>query len=242
MRKIDLNKEKIYENSKQFSPDVRSAQSKFYWANEPNIFLHDNLTFELINNKDVLEIGCSSGTNAAIYIKSCVSYTGIDISDEAINIANSKFKQNEVTFFCSDAHILSFRANTFDCVIVNSLLHHMDLAVVLKEIHRVLKTDGLLIFREPLGTNVLFNLYRFLTPSARTVDEMPLNFSDLKIIDKHFIPVRVEYFGFLSILSAFFKSHRLRSILINMDLLLSKTPIKFFFWQISGVLRKKNNF
>ena len=44
----------------------------------------------------------------------------------------------------------------FDCVVVNSLLHHLDLLKSFKrEIHRVLK-NGILIFREPLGTKSFF--------------------------------------------------------------------------------------
>ena len=48
----------------------------------------------------------------------------------------------------------------FDFVIVNGLLHHLDLLTTLKEIHRV---QMILIFREPLGTNPLFQIYRKFT-------------------------------------------------------------------------------
>ena len=76
---------------------------------------------------------------------------------------------------CVDAHNIPIEDTSFDCVIVNSLLHHLDLKKALKEIHRVTKKDGYLIFKEPLGTNIFFQIYRKLTPNARTPDEKPFH-------------------------------------------------------------------
>jgi len=100
---------------------------------------------------------------------------------------------------------------------------------VLSEIARVLKVGGQLCAREPLGTNPAFTLYRALTPKSRTVDERPFNFSDLKIIPTLFTEDRVEYFGFLSILSAFPGKTSLRGLLVAIDRVIAKTPVKYFF-------------
>ena len=86
----------------------------------------------------VLEIGCSNGLAATKYSKYFHSYLGIDISDMAIKKAKS-LKLKNAEFICTDAHLLPIEKNTFDCVIVNSLLHHLDLAKSLSEINRVLK-------------------------------------------------------------------------------------------------------
>ena len=43
----------------------------------------------------------------------------------------------------------------------------------LDEIFRILKSNGTLIFIEPLGTNPIINLYRKLTPKSRSKDEHP---------------------------------------------------------------------
>lgn len=120
-------------------------------------------------------------------------------------------------------------------MIVNSLIHHLNLESTFAEIDRVLKTTGKLIFREPLGTNPRFQIYRFLTPKARTDDERPFTFSDIRLMESYFAFSEVRWLGFLVILEAFVKSERLRGLLTRSDDALARTPLKFAFWQFSGV-------
>ena len=173
MRKIDLEAERLYENRKAVGESPRAAQSKFYWATEIQTTEHDELTFKEISGKVVLEVGCASGADALVYSEFVSSYMGVDISDEAISNCR-KLGIDNAEFYCTDGHKLPVDDEAVDCVIVNSLLHHMDLTTAFTEIRRVLRTGGTLIFREPLGTNPFFQLYRLLTPSARTVDELSL--------------------------------------------------------------------
>lgn len=238
MRKIDLREERLFENKKQLNKNIRQIQSKFYWAVEIPSKQHDLITFEKIKNKKLLEVGCSDGLAATKYSKYFYTYLGIDISDKAINKAKS-LKLKNAEFICTDAHLLPMEKETFDCVIVNSLLHHLDLEKSLSEIYRVLKKDGYLIFREPLGTNPFFQLYRFLTPTARTSEEKPFDFNDIKIMKSYFHLKNIQYFGFLNIFSAYLRSKFLRKILSLIDYYLSKTFLKFFFWQFSGFIKKR---
>ncbi len=239
MRKINLANEKNFENRKSLGEDIRNAQSKYYWATQIPTDAHKAATLSEITDKNVLEIGCSSGYDAKIYADHVKSFIGVDISNEAIRIAQGlKLKNSE--FFCTDGHNLPVPDFSMDCVIVSSLLHHLDLDQSLAEISRVLKDDGILIFREPLGTNPFFQLYRFFSPSARTADERPFTFNDLSIMNKYFTLNDVRWFGFTSIISAFIKSQQLRDCLTDFDELLSKTPLKFFYWQFSGFAKKKS--
>ena len=50
----------------------------------------------------------------------------------------------------------------------------------------------------------------------------------------------IQWFGFLNILSAFIKNKFIRLFLSNIDKVLSYTILKYFFWQISGILEKNN--
>ena len=118
-------------------------------------------------------------------------------------------------------------------------MHHLDLEKAFSETCRVLRKDGVLIFREPLGTNPLFQLYRALTPSARTDDERPFTFKDLSLMRSSFHFELVEWYGFLSVLSAFTGSDGIRSLLTGVDNALSRTPLKYLFWQFSGIARVK---
>ena len=122
---------------------------------------------------------------------------------------------------------------------MNSLLHHLDLEVSLEEISRVLKPDGKLLFREPLGTNPVFQLYRYFTPKARTSGERPFTFEDLELFKSRFHFEDVSWFGFSNILSAFLRVEWLRFALSKSDSLFSKTPLKYLYWQFAGVARKK---
>lgn len=237
-RKIDLKSERIFENRKVAGENIRAKQSKYYWATAPVINEFNSKTFLAIRNKSALEIGCSDGTMAAEYSRFCDSFTGVDISDVGIEKARSRKLLNAEFQIC-DAHKLPFDNATFDVVIVNSLLHHLDLNVVLKEIARVLKEDGILCAREPLGINPIFSTYRTLTPKARTVDEQPFTFSDFKLISTLFRVKEVKFFGLLSIFSAFFSFELIRKILTSVDAVIGTTPLKYFFWQFYGFYSKK---
>ena len=238
MRHIDLESERLFENAKALGGDARASQSKFYWSTALETKRHSETVFNRIKNKTVLEIGCASGSDAVFYCKFAAQYIGVDISDEAIRNSKSKMLEN-ANFICNDGHELPVKDKTVDCVIVNSLLHHMDLEKISSEIIRVLKDGGELLFREPLGTNPVFQLYRRLTPKARTIDERPFSFEDLRVMQRHFEFESVIWYGFLSLISAYIRINSIRMLLTNLDRLLSKTPLKFFFWQLAGVARKK---
>lgn len=237
MRRIDLKAEAQFENDKALGGDKRKRQSKFYWATALETDSHAVRVNNYIQGKVVLEIGCASGNDANSYCKFAKSYTGIDISDEAIKNCEARDIKN-AEFLCTDGHKIPLGDKTFDCVIVNSLLHHMDLKATFIEISRVLKDDGKLLFREPLGTNPIFQIYRYITPSARTVDERPFTFKDLSLMREYFELEDVTWFGFLSIVSAFIKVPILRNGLSRIDRTLSKTPFRYLYWQFAGLARK----
>lgn len=240
MRQINLDEERKFENRKASGEAVRSAQTKFYWATALCEERHKLRTFNAITEKNILEIGCASGYDAVAYSKYAANYIGVDISNVAIDNCKALCIPN-ATFHCVDGHRLPAASNSIDCVIVNSLLHHLDLKTAFIEIIRVLKSDGVLIFREPLGTNPLFWFYRKMTPEARTTDERPFTFSDLQLMRAHFNFDGVEWYGFISIISAYSKSLNLRKWLTTIDKLLSYTPIKYLFWQFCGVVTLNNN-
>lgn len=239
MRKIDLEGERRYQNSKADGENPRAKQAKYSWAIELETDRHTGMTIERVRDRRVLEIGCASGYFAEKLAASASTYVGIDISDKAIEAAAALGIGNAV-FLCGDGHRIPFPDGDFDCVVVNALLHHLDLASALDEISRLLREGGALIFREPLGINQIFQLYRRFTPSARTPDERPFTWADLKLFRSKFKPEIVRYAGLLGIASAFTGSKAVRSVLSAVDRVLSVTPLKYLFWQISGVAVKRS--
>jgi len=94
--------------------------------------------------------------------------------------AASRFPGFHPHFYLMDAHRLSFADRSFDVVFGSGILHHLDWPTCLNEINRVLKDDGILVFKEPLGSNPVSKVIRRFTPHARTADEQPLRRQEIK--------------------------------------------------------------
>lgn len=106
--------------------------------------------------------------------------------------------RNEPEFHLMDAHALAFDDDTFDVVYGSAILHHLDLPVALREIRRVLRPGGTVVFSEPLDVNPIAKLIRLLTPGARTVDERPFRRRELAMLRDHFDGT-LEFYQFLSV-------------------------------------------
>jgi 2-polyprenyl-3-methyl-5-hydroxy-6-metoxy-1,4-benzoquinol methylase len=93
----------------------------------------------------VLEIGCGIGTDGAQFARAGADYTGIDLTEAAIDLARSRFAVSGLKgeFRVSDAEELDFADDTFDIVYSHGVLHHTpDIEAAVSEIHRVLKPGG----------------------------------------------------------------------------------------------------
>src|SRR6266550_802489 len=92
----------------------------------------------------VLEIGCGLGTDGAQFAKAGADYTGVDLTDAAIDLARRRFEvfglRGELRM--ADAESLDFPDESFDLVYSHGVLHHTpDIARAVSEIHRVLKPE-----------------------------------------------------------------------------------------------------
>ena len=93
----------------------------------------------------VLEIGCGLGTDGAQFVKAGAYYTGVDLTDAAVDLARKRFGLFEVSgvLRVADAEGLDFPDESFDLVYSHGVLHHTpDIARAVSEIHRVLKPEG----------------------------------------------------------------------------------------------------
>lgn len=101
--------------------------------------------FDQTKNLRVLEIGCGLGTDGAQFAKAGADYTGIDLTEAAVELAQKRFELFNLpgTFQVADAEGLDFPDNTFDLVYSHGVLHHTpNTAGAIKEVHRVLKPGG----------------------------------------------------------------------------------------------------
>jgi len=93
----------------------------------------------------VLEIGCGLGTDGAQFAKAGANYTGVDLTEAAVELARRRFELSGLpgTFRTADAEQLDFPDESFDIVYSHGVLHHTpDIASAVREVHRVLRPRG----------------------------------------------------------------------------------------------------
>ena len=101
--------------------------------------------FNKTKNLRVLEVGCGLGTDGAQFAKAGADYTGIDLTQAAVDLARRRFELFNLpgTFRIADAEGLDFPDNSFDLVYSHGVLHHTpDTPGAIREIHRVLRPGG----------------------------------------------------------------------------------------------------
>ncbi len=169
----------------------------------------DNWIITNSEKKVVLDLACGSGEMTLL---SALSGSLLSIGTELAPLsvqANNELKDKvngNLFFILDDVENMSLPSDSVDVVICSGMLHHVDLNRAIPEIARVLKTNGKILAIEALKYNPVFNLYRKLTPGARTHWEAAhiLGLKEVNFINKY-IPLRkVRYWQLFSILAIFF--------------------------------------
>jgi len=130
--------------------DAPPGSRRFYELVEEHRYTkewHIPVAADFADAKDlaVLEVGCGLGTDGAQFAKAGARYTGIDLTDAAVELAKRRFELFDLpgTFRVADAERLDFPDNSFDIVYSHGVLHHTpDTPTAVREIHRVLRPGG----------------------------------------------------------------------------------------------------
>jgi len=77
----------------------------------------------------VLDVGCGPGTNAPHFAHA--DYLGVDINPQYVADATRRYHRS---FLAADITTYQVTGEPFDCILVNSFLHHVDL----ESTHRIL--------------------------------------------------------------------------------------------------------
>lgn len=110
---------------------------------------------EMFKDKVVLDIGCGAGGKTLFYAsKGVKKIYGVDVVDryqaESSKLAQKKGLSHLFEFILGDAANLKFEDSTFDTIIMNDAMEHVDKPLeVLKECYRVLKPGGKLYLNFP---------------------------------------------------------------------------------------------
>lgn len=115
----------------------------------PHRFIEKPMMRELLTSlvgKKILMLGCGTGEeNLMLREFGATEIIGIDLSKESIQLAKESYPDCE--FVVGDMHKLPFQENTFDFVYSSLAIHYSeDPESVYKEIHRILKENGQLLF------------------------------------------------------------------------------------------------
>lgn len=168
----------------------------------------DQFAFALLGpmqGRVVLDLGCGDGANSLRFAEGGACVQAIDISSGMADVTNRRAEeaglQARISASCMSAEHVGFPDQTFDLVFGHSVLHHTDLMISRREIHRILKPGGRAIFLEPLAHNPLIAFFRWMTPWRRTPTERPLRFADIAIFAEPFARVQHHEFYLLSLLA-----------------------------------------
>jgi SAM-dependent methyltransferase len=121
-----------------------------------------------VRGRTVLEYGCGDGLNTVVLARRGAKVKALDISPDLIDVARRRLDANriaaDVEFIVGSAHDLPLPDESVDIVFGMAILHHLDLALSAREVHRVLRKGGRAIFQEPVRNSKLIKFLRGLIP------------------------------------------------------------------------------
>ncbi len=126
----------------------------------------------LASDRTVLELGCGTGLFSRALAQTGAQVIAIDLSWDLINQAKDSNQANILPAL-SDAEFLPFPSGTFDAVVGSSVLHHLHPAVALKEVYRVLRPAGYVVFAEPNMLNPQIAIQKNVPAIKRRLGDSP---------------------------------------------------------------------
>lgn len=198
---------KISELSEKTKLQIGSS-SKPEYLKEP-YFQYEKAHTQFINsNSIVLEIGSSTGLHSYSLVQTGAKIYTTDISiNTAIYIKKKYRNYKNIRVQLADMEKLPFRDMSFDIVCSEGSLSYGDNHIVMNEIHRVLKTNGIFISLDSLNNNPIYKFNRWIhylngTRTINNLNRMP-NLDLIKSYESKFGFIEVRFFGSISWLSPF---------------------------------------
>ena len=137
----------------------------------------------------ILEIFCGEGERSGPILENYKDITFADISKNSLDVIKknySSFLTKSINFKECNMEILPFDNEIFDIVACEGGLSYGNNKLVLNEIHRVLKQNGIFICIDSLNENPIYKLNRFIhyirgNRTKSTLKRMP----DRKLIEDY---------------------------------------------------------
>lgn len=152
-------------------PELENEKAVQQYSMQMYHYLASRVT---ITGKQVLEVGSGRGGGAshiARYFKPAF-YTGLDLAQNAVDLANSLHATNNLKFIQGSAEEIPFADNSIDVVInVESCHAYGSVSKFLSEVKRVLKPGGHLLMVDFRGDNKMKVLKSDLVDSGMVMIE-----------------------------------------------------------------------
>ena len=162
--------------------------------------------FKLIHDcrpKRILDFGCGSGDSTTELAVLGYDVLGIDVSPELIALAEERARLDGVVdrakFLAVDGTTATLPKAAFDLVLVQAVLHHVDLEESLRTLDHVLSPGGFLIIVEPVAYSRTLQWLRDRSPVEKDIspNERQLNHGDMREIAGKFEIVKKQHFTIL---------------------------------------------
>lgn len=158
----------------------------------------------LAPGRRALELGCGTGVFLEKTAPSGATIHGLDLSEDLLVKARARLAGfANVTLDRGNAEQMLYPAADFDTAYGSSVLHHLDLDAALREVHRVVRPGGRLVFAEPNILNpqvaLMFHLKATKDYFGVSPDEMAFSrfrarsallnagFSDVRVVPMDFL-------------------------------------------------------
>jgi 2-polyprenyl-3-methyl-5-hydroxy-6-metoxy-1,4-benzoquinol methylase len=144
-----------------------------------------------VQEKVVLDVACGVGFGTQILSQNQAAWVvGVDISSEALGVAQDYFSDSVSRFCQSNGERLPFNHQQFDLVVCFETLEHVPHPEkFFSEIHRVLKSDGILISSIP---NIDFLHRGKKIENPYHISEMPL--ADFEALYRPYFKLKKRFY------------------------------------------------
>ena len=172
-------------------------------------YLEEIVDFSAFPGKRVLDVGCGVANDLSRFARGGALVTGIDIAPRAIELARENFLQRALQgeFHVMNGEAMAFPDDAFDVVYCHTVLHFSPSPqTMIREIHRVLKPEGLAILMM-VNRRSWMNLLRIAmrvevdhldSPQYHRVtvgefEAMLTDFADVRLVPERFpVPTKVH--------------------------------------------------
>ena len=130
-----------------------------------------------------VDVGCGTGRfTSALAAWFDTEMVGVDAAEEMLRVARDSGSDNRVGYLLGRAEALPLRDSVCDFAWLSTVIHHFELAAVVRELRRVLRPDGTVLVRSWFPGRAGVTHFRYF-PRAKEIAE---TFPTLEATEREF--------------------------------------------------------